>query len=71
MKKVVSLLLTMVLCLAFAAPVFAADTQYKTGEYVVYSGHTDFGYYYTYSTDNANYKCFSVVENGQTCICSR
>ena len=65
MKKVVSLLLTMVLCLAFAAPVFAADTQYKTGEYVVYSGHTDFGYYYTYSTDNANYKCFSVVENGQ------
>lgn len=65
MKKLASLLLTMVLCLALAVPAFAADTQYKTGEYVVYSGHTDFGYYYTYSTDKANYKCFSVVENGQ------
>ena len=28
---------------------------------------TDFGYYFTYSVEktNTNYKCFSVVENGQ------
>lgn len=66
-KKVVSLLLTMLLCLAFAVPVFAEETQYKTGEYVVYSGHTDFDYYYTYTVEKSdtNYKCFSVVENGQ------
>lgn len=66
-KKVVALLVTMILSLSFAMAVFAEDTQYKIGAYVSYSGHTDFGYYFTYSVEktNTNYKCFSVVENGQ------
>lgn len=60
-KKVISLLAVLALCLAFAVPAFAADTQYKVGDYVSYSGHTDFGYYYTYTVKDVNYKCFSVV----------
>ena len=66
-KKVVSVALTVILCLVFAMSVFAEDAQYKTGDYVAYSGHTDFGYYFTYSVEDTNtdYKCFSVVENGQ------
>ena len=60
-KKVISLLVMLALCLAFAVPAFAADTQYKVGDYVSYSGHTDFGYYYTYTAKDVNYKCFSVA----------
>ena len=65
-KKFVALLLTVVLCLAAVMPAFAADgTQYKLGDYVSFSGHTDFGYYYTYTAGKTDFKCFSVVEDGQ------
>lgn len=71
-KKVISLLAVLALCLAFAVPAFAADTQYKVGDYVSYSGHTDFGYYYTYTVKDVNYKCFSVVSaDGQRLLCIR
>ena len=53
-KKVISLLAVLALCLAFAVPAFAADTQYKVGDYVSYSGHTDFGYYYTYTVKDVH-----------------
>ena len=64
-KKIVSLLLTTLLCVLFVVPAFADDVQYKIGKYAEYSGHTDFGYYYTYTTDKGNYKCFSVVKDDQ------
>ena len=66
-KKIVSMALMVVLCFVLAMSAFAEGVQYKTGDYVAYSGHTDFGYYFTYSVEktNTNYKCFSVVENAQ------
>ena len=64
-KKITALILAVMLCFAIAMPAFAAETQYTAGQYVTFSGHTDFGYYYTYTAGNTNYKCFSVVENGQ------
>lgn len=66
-KKIVSMALMVVLCFVLAMSAFAEGVQYKIGDYVAYSGHTDFGYYFTYSVEktNTNYKCFSVVENGQ------
>ena len=60
MKKIVSLMLTVVLCLACAVTVFA-DTEYKVGRDVEFSGQTDFDYFYTYTDKDVNYKCFSVV----------
>lgn len=62
-KKIVSMALMVVLCFVLAMSAFAEGVQYKTGDYVAYSGHTDFGYYFTYSVEktNTNYKCFSVV----------
>lgn len=67
MKKVVSALLTMVLCFALAVPAFAAN--YSKWIATEFSGQTDFGYFYTYAGQDqstypyqdANYKCFSVV----------
>lgn len=41
--------------------------QYKVGNYVSYSGHTDFGCYYTYTVKDVNYKCFSVVSADGQC----
>lgn len=73
-KKIVSMALMVVLCFVLAMSAFAEGVQYKIGDYVAYSGHTDFGYYFTYSVEktNTNYKCFSVVENGQrVCGCKR
>ena len=64
-KKLVALLLAAILCVAIAVPAFAAETQYKPGNYVTFTGHTDFGYYYTYTAGKTDFKCFSVVENGQ------
>ncbi len=60
MKKIVSLMLTVVLCLACAVTVFA-DTEYKVGRDVEFSGQTNFDYFYTYTDKDVNYKCFSVV----------
>lgn len=41
------------------------NCNYYTGnQELVISGKTDFDYYYTYK-DGANYKCFSIVQNGQ------
>lgn len=60
-KKVISLLAMLALCLAFAVPAFAADTQYKVGRDVEFSGQTNFDYFYTYTDADVNYKCFSVV----------
>lgn len=66
-KKTLTLLLTLLLCLTLAVPAFAEESQYRKGQYVTFSGHTDFDYYYTYTEEKTevNYKCFSVVENGQ------
>lgn len=60
--------LTTVLSLPFAMSAFADDVQYRNGQTVEFSGHTDFGYFFTYTTgasNNVNYKCFSVVNNGE------
>lgn len=48
-KKIVSMALMVVLCFVLAMSAFAEGVQYKIGDYVAYSGHTDFGYYFTYS----------------------
>lgn len=58
--------LTAALSLPFAMSAFADDVQYKNGQTVEFSGHTDFGYFFTYTSGNGkvNYKCFSVVNNG-------
>lgn len=58
--------LTAALSLPFAMSAFADDVQYKNGQTVEYSGHTDFGYFFTYTSGDGkiNYKCFSVVNNG-------
>ncbi len=58
--------LTAALSIPFAMTAFADGNQYKAGQTVEFSGHTDFGYYYTYtvgSSKKVNYKCFSVVNN--------
>ena len=70
-KKIVSMALMVVLCFVLAMSAFAEGVQYKIGDYVAYSGHTDFGYYFTYSVEktNTNYKCFSVVEKWAACVC--
>nr|DAF40239.1 MAG TPA: hypothetical protein [Caudoviricetes sp.] len=65
--------LTAVLSIPFAMTAFADDPQYSRGKSVEFSGHTDFDYFYTYSgvpipsatIDPIDFKCFSVVENGQ------
>lgn len=58
--------LTAILSLPFALSASAAETPYTVGQEVRFSGQTDFDYYYTYSSDNQNYKCFSVVgEDGR------
>lgn len=66
-KKIVALLVTVMLSVTFVVAAFAEGAQYKVGEYVTYSGHTDFDYYFTYTVEKSNtsYKCFSVVEDGQ------
>ena len=46
-KKIVSMALMVVLWFVLAMSAFAEGVQYKTGDYVAYSGHTDFGYYIT------------------------
>lgn len=60
-KKVISLLAVLALCLTLAVSAFAEGSQYKTGEYVTYAGHTNFDYFYTYTEKDVNYKCFSVM----------
>ena len=58
--------LTAALSIPFAMTAFADGSQYKPGQTVEFSGHTDFGYYYTYtagSSQKVNFKCFSVVNN--------
>lgn len=60
-KRIIGVLFMLVAAAIFSCSAFAADAQYKAGDYVSYSGHTDFGYYYTYTDNNVNYKCFSVV----------
>lgn len=57
--------LTALLSIPFATTAFAEEPQYTVGQEVRFSGQTDFDYYYTYTVDNKNYKCFSVVENGK------
>nr|DAV47055.1 MAG TPA: hypothetical protein [Caudoviricetes sp.] len=57
--------LTAALSIPFAMTAFADESQYKAGQTVEFSGQTDFDYYYTYTNDQTNYKCFSVIENGQ------
>lgn len=42
--------LTAALSLPFAMSAFADDVQYKNGQTVEYSGHTDFGYFFTYTS---------------------
>lgn len=72
-KKLVALVLSIAALLAFSAVAFADDPQYSRGKSVEFSGHTDFDYFYTYSgvpipsatIDPIDFKCFSVVENGQ------
>lgn len=59
--------LTAALSIPFAMTAFAEGEKYSAGQYVEFSGHTDFDYYYTYtvgSTQKVNYKCFSVVNDG-------
>ena len=58
--------LTSALSIPFAMTAFADNVQYKNGQTVEFSGHTDFGYFFTYTSGNGkvNYKCFSVVNNG-------
>ena len=53
MKKIVSLMLTVALCLACAVTAFA-DTEYKVGRDVEFSGQTDFDYFYTYTDKDVN-----------------
>ena len=53
-KKIVSMAMMVVLCFVLAMSAFAEGVQYKTGDYVAYSGHTDFGYYFTYSVEKTN-----------------
>ncbi len=58
------------LSIPFATTAFAAETQYKKGSYIEFSGIPDFNYYYTYlDTYKGNkwdFKCFSVVsDDGQ------
>ena len=56
--------LTAALSIPFAMTAFADSSQYTPGENVVFSGHTDFDYYYTYTAGSAkkvNFKCFSIV----------
>ena len=54
------------LSLPFALSASAEETQYTVGQEVRFSGQTDFDYYYTYTANNKNYKCFSVVgESGR------
>lgn len=60
-KKIVSLFAVLALCLALAVPAFAAGNDYRVGQYVTFSGRTDFDYYYTYTSGDVPYKCFSVV----------
>lgn len=58
--------LTAALSIPFTMTAFADDESYSAGQTVEFSGHTDFGYYYTYtvgSSKKVNYKCFSVVNN--------
>ena len=55
--------LTAALSIPFAMTAFAEGEQYTAGQSVEFSGQTDFGYYYTYSTSSKNFKCFSVVSN--------
>lgn len=59
--------LTAALSIPFAMTAFADGVQYKNGQTVEFSGHTDFGYFFTYTSGNGkvNYKCFSVVDNGK------
>ena len=66
-KKLFAILVSVVALLAFSAVAFADEPEYKTGLILEFSGHTDFDYFYTYTagTKQVNYKCFSVVENGQ------
>ena len=43
-KKIVSLFAVLALCLALAVPAFAAGNDYRVGQYVTFSGRTDFDY---------------------------
>ncbi len=72
-KKLFAILVSVVALLAFSAVAFADEPEYSRGKSVEFSGHTDFDYFYTYSgvpipsatTTQIEFKCFSVVENGQ------
>ena len=65
-KKIVSMALMVVLCFVLAMSAFAEGVQYKTGDYVAYSGHTDFGYYFTYSVEKTS--AFPLWKMGSVCM---
>ena len=68
-KKIVSMALMVVLCFVLAMSAFAEGVQYKTGDYVAYSGHTDFGYYFTYSVEKTNtISAFPLWKMGSVCM---
>ena len=63
--------LTAALSIPFAMTAFADGSQYKAGQTVEFSGHTDFGYYYTYtagSSKKVNFKCFCHIPRHITCV---
>lgn len=69
-KKIVSMALMVVLCFVLAMSAFAEGVQYKTGDYVAYSGHTDFGYYFTYSVEKQiqTISAFPLWKMGSVCM---